>query len=236
MTITNKTKLKDLKFLITGGSAGLGRALVAELLGRGASVATFARSEEGLARLCADFPGAHVFRADISRKEEIHAIAAQAAQALGGEVHVLVNNASSLGPTPLRLLLDTECEDFEAVLQANLLGPFRLSKVIAGNMLLHGGGLIVNISSDAAVSSYPRWGAYSVSKAALDHLTRIFNAELGEQKIRSVAVDPGDLRTALHFSAVPDANPENLKDPALAARELVDYIEAGDFSLDRIRL
>ncbi|MGZ3736347.1 MAG: SDR family NAD(P)-dependent oxidoreductase, partial [Bdellovibrionota bacterium] len=161
-------KLNELKILVTGGSEGLGRALVAELSSRGAAVATFARGEAGVERLRRELPAVHAFRGDVSRKEEIAGIALQAIEALGGEVHVLVNNASSLGFTPLRLLLDTECEDFEAVLQANLLGPFRLIKAVAGNMLMHGGGLIINISSDAAVSAYSNWGAYSVSKAALD--------------------------------------------------------------------
>ena len=147
-----------------------------------------------------------------------------------------MNNASALGPVPLRPLLDTDCEDFEAALQANLLGPFRLTKAVAGNMLLHGGGLVVNVSSDAAVNAYPGWGAYSVTKAALDHLTRLFNAEMKEANIQAVAVDPGDLRTALHFAAVPQADPATLKDPARAARELADYLERGDFSAERIRL
>jgi NAD(P)-dependent dehydrogenase (short-subunit alcohol dehydrogenase family) len=228
--------LKNLNVLISGGTAGLGRALAAELVARGARVAAFARHAEGVERLRGELPGVHVFRGDVSRKDEIPAIALRAIEALGGEVHVLVNNASALGPVPLRPLLDTDCEDFEAALQANLLGPFRLTKAVAGNMLLHGGGLVVNVSSDAAVNAYPGWGAYSVTKAALDHLTRLFNAEMKEANIQAVAVDPGDLRTALHFAAVPQADPATLKDPARAARELADYLERGDFSAERIRL
>jgi len=230
-------QLKNKKVLITGGTAGLGRALAAELLGRGAEVATFARNPQSVGQLARQLPRAHVFRGDVSRQDEIPAIALQALTALGGEVHVLINNASTLGPVPLRPLLETDCEDFRAALETNVLGPFRLGKALAGNMILRGGGLIVNISSDAAVSAYPGWGAYSVSKAALDHLTRIWNAELRDAAgIRSVAVDPGDLRTALHFAAVPGADPATLKDPSLAAHQLADYLAAGDFSQERIRL
>jgi NAD(P)-dependent dehydrogenase (short-subunit alcohol dehydrogenase family) len=187
-------------------------------------------------RLRRQFSTAHVFRGDISRKDEISAIALQAFEALQGEIHILINNASTLGPTPLRPLLDLPCEDFEEVLQANLLGPFRLTKAVANNMILHGGGIILNISSDAAVNAYPNWGAYSVSKAALDHLSRMFNAELGGANIKCVGVNPGDLRTSLHFKAVPDADPARLKDPIVAARELADFIEKGDFTVERIRL
>src|SRR5947209_6749531 len=81
------------------------------------------------------------------------------------------------------------------VLEVNLVGPFRLTKIIAGAMALRGHGLIINISSDAAVEAYPRWGAYSVSKAALDHLTRIFAAELDGSGVRFVALDPGEMNT-----------------------------------------
>jgi NAD(P)-dependent dehydrogenase (short-subunit alcohol dehydrogenase family) len=230
------TTLENLNFLISGGTQGLGKALVRELIHRKARVATFARNEEAVNNLKQEIPQAHVFRADVSKKHEINAIALRAIEALGGEVHVLVNNASTLGPKSLRPLLDTDCEDLEAALQANLLGPFRLTKAVAGNMLLHGGGLVVNITSDASVNAYPNWGAYSVTKAALDHLTRLQNAELKPHNIDSVAVDPGDLRTALHFQAVPGADPALLKVPEQAARELADYLERGDFAKERIRL
>jgi NAD(P)-dependent dehydrogenase (short-subunit alcohol dehydrogenase family) len=233
--IESQKQKAPLRVLITGGTQGLGRALAEELLGRRHKVITFARHIEGVSRLREELPGVEAFVADISRKEDIYKIAGVA-----GEVDVLVNNASSLGPAPLRLLLDTDCEDFESVLQANLLGPFRLTKALAGNMLLRRNGLVVNITSDASVSAYPRWGAYSVAKAALDHLTRIWNAELASTGLRFVAVDPGDLRTAMHFAAVPDADPASLKDPALAAAQLADLIEGKNEKFnsaqERIRL
>src|SRR4051812_33110505 len=118
-----KDFMKDLKILITGGTSGLGLALVNELLSRGAQVATFARNQKGLMALKEGHPNLIAFTADVSKKEEIHRIAALAHAGLG-HIDVLINNASSLGPTPLRPLLDSECEDFEDVLQANLLGPF----------------------------------------------------------------------------------------------------------------
>lgn len=221
--------IKGLRFLISGGTSGLGRALVTELSSRGANVATFARHAKGLPK------GVTFFEADIGRKEHIYAIAAQAYAALGG-VDVLINNASSLGPTPLPLLLDVQCEDLEAVMQTNFLGPFRLIKAIAPGMLTQKRGLIVNISSDAAINGYPGWGAYASSKAALDQLTRVTNAELRESGVYSVAVDPGDMNTPMHLAAIPDANVASLKDPALSAKQLADFIETGDYTTERIRL
>jgi NAD(P)-dependent dehydrogenase (short-subunit alcohol dehydrogenase family) len=85
--------------------------------------------------------------------------------------------------------------------------------------------LVINITSDAAVSAYPGWGAYGASKAALQHLSRIWDEELREQGVQVIAVDPGDMDTPLHALAVPDADPATLKRPAQAAREVAALIE-----------
>src|SRR5262245_9133384 len=105
--------------LVTGASKGLGQALVQQLLDRGARVVGVARDPSGIPK------GAHALAGDVGQKDAPHRIVGAAA-ALVGPIDVLVNNASTLGPVPLRALLDTECEDFEQVLQTNLLGPFRL--------------------------------------------------------------------------------------------------------------
>ncbi|HLT37414.1 MAG TPA: SDR family oxidoreductase, partial [Enhygromyxa sp.] len=160
---------------------------------------------------------------DVADKRAIHRIAGQAAAALG-DIDVLVNNASSLGPTPLRSLLDSECEDFEAVLAANLLGPFRLAKTVLGSMMLRGRGVVVQISSDAAVEAYPDWGMYGVSKAALDQLTRIWAAELDGTGVRVFAVDPGEMNTQMHADALPEADPASLADPAEVGAKLAAMI------------
>ena len=175
------------------------------------------------------WPDAHGIAGDVARKEDIHPIAMQLAAALGG-VDVLINNASSLGPVPLLPLADTDCEDLEAALATNLLGPFRLTKALLGSLAASAregrGGLIVNVSSDAAVNAYAGWGAYGASKAALLHLTRIWQAELGPIGMQVVSFDPGDMDTPLHAAAIPDADPSMLKAPAASARELVALIES----------
>ena len=165
--------------LITGGSRGLGRALARALAAEGASVVLVARGQEELNQTVEEIRStggeAYGIVADVGDKNAIHAIAAQAA-ALARPIDILIQNASTLGPVPQRLLLDTDCEDLERALEVNLVGPFRLAKVLAGPMVLKGTGLVLSISSDASVQAYPEWGAYSVSKAALDHMNRLFGA------------------------------------------------------------
>ena len=143
---------------------------------------------------------------------------------------MLINNASSLGPTPLSLLADTDCEDVERALATNLLGPFRLTKTLLGALGASAregrGAVVLNVSSDAAINPYPSWGAYGASKAALHHLTRIWNEELCAEGIRFLSLDPGDMDTPLHAVAVPDADPATLKRPGASARELADAIAA----------
>jgi len=206
--------------LITGASKGLGAALAGELAGAGARVVMVARHADELEKAAARI-GAYALPADIGDKHAVHAIAGAAA-ALVGPIDILIHNASTLGPTPLRLLLDTECEDFEQVLQTNLIGPFRLTRIVAGAMALRGSGLVVHVSSDAAVAAYPRWGAYGVSKAALDHLNRSWAVEVPGVKFFSV--DPGEMDTDMHAQAMPDAEKSSLARPADVARRVARMI------------
>lgn len=214
--------------LVTGASRGLGRALAERLASRGAKVVLLARDAAALEEVVAGIRArgglAYAIAADISSKAATHQIAGQA-QGLVGPIEVVIHNASTLGPVPLRLLLDTECEDLAAVLETNLVGPFRLTKVLAGAMALRGSGTVVHVSSDAAVEAYPRWGAYGISKAAQDHLGRILAAELEGTGVRVLSVDPGEMDTAMHQAAVPDADRATLQRPAEVAARIVDMIE-----------
>ena len=203
--------------LITGASKGLGAALAEELSGAGARVVLVARGEEDLQRTVARI------RELGGDAHALHRIAGAAA-ALVGPIELLVHNASTLGPTPLRLLLDTGCEDLEQVLQTNLVGPFRLTKIVVGAMALRGSGLVVHISSDAAVAAYPRWGAYGVSKAALDHMNRIWAAELAQTGVRFLSVDPGEMDTEMHAAAMPEADRTSLARPARVARRIARLV------------
>lgn len=219
--------LKNTSVLITGASRGLGRALALQLAAEGAQVALVARHKSALDEVVSEIKarGGTAFGivADVGDKESIYPIVGQAA-ALAGPIDVLINNASTLGPVPLRLLLDTDCEDFERALQVNTVGPFRLIKAVAGSMVLRQTGVIVNISSDAAVEAYPTWGVYSASKAALDHLTRIAAAELADTSVRFLSVDPGEMNTQMHADAMPDADVNELQSPDAVAAILVQMI------------
>jgi NAD(P)-dependent dehydrogenase (short-subunit alcohol dehydrogenase family) len=214
---------------VTGGTSGLGLALVRALHARGAQVAFVARDAARVARTAASLPGTHGIVGDVARKNDTHRIALQIHTALGG-LDLLINNASALGPVPLQLLADTDCEDLEAALATNLVGPFRLGKAVLGALGAAAregrAARIVNISSDAAVTPYPRWGAYGASKAALLHLSRIWDEELREHGVRVIALDPGDMDTPLHALALPDADRATLKRPDDAAREILQQLEA----------
>jgi NAD(P)-dependent dehydrogenase (short-subunit alcohol dehydrogenase family) len=221
--------INGLRVAVTGGTSGLGLALVRALSARGATVAFVARGRERVERVAAECPGSHGITGDVSRQNEIYPMAVQIIGALGG-LDVLINNASALGPASLRLLGDTDCEDVERALATNLLGPFRLTKAVLGALSAAAregrGAIVVNLSSDAAITPYPMWGAYAASKAALRHMSAIWDAELDGQGVRVVSLDPGDMDTPLHAQAMPDADRSALKRPELAALEVIAAIEA----------
>jgi len=227
MFTNSSTPFGGVRAAITGGTSGLGLALVRELLARGADVAFVARGRDRVERIARTYPVAHGIIGDISLKEDIHPIAIQMIGALGG-LDVLVNNASELGPAPLKLLADTDCEELERALSTNVLGPFRLTKALLGALSAsareRGGAVVLNVSSDAAINAYPSWGAYGASKAALHHMSRIWDTELTADGVHILSVDPGDMGTPFHALAVPDADPATLKRPEDAARELADAI------------
>jgi NAD(P)-dependent dehydrogenase (short-subunit alcohol dehydrogenase family) len=220
-------ELRGTAALVTGGSRGLGAALGKALARAGARVVLVARHavplEETVAAIRAAGGEAHGIVADVADKDATYAVAGQAA-ALVGPIDLLVNNASTLGPVPLRLLLDTDCEQLEEALAVNLVGAFRLSKAIVGSMVLRGRGVVVNVTSDAASEPYALWGAYGASKAALEQLGRVWAAELSGTGVRMFSVDPGEMNTRMHAEAMPEADPATLADPALVAERIVALV------------
>jgi NAD(P)-dependent dehydrogenase (short-subunit alcohol dehydrogenase family) len=217
------------RILVTGGTSGLGLALVHAAHARGARVGFVARTASAVESLARALPGSVGIVGDIAEKTAIHRIALQATGRLSG-LDVLVNNASSLGPVPLAPLADTECEALEQALATNLVGPFRLTRALLGALAASAregtGAVVLNVSSDAAVQPYSGWGAYGASKAALRHLSDIWDQEVRELGIRVLSVDPGDMDTPLHALAVPQADRATLKDPAVAAGEVLDVVSA----------
>jgi len=224
-------EIRNASVLITGGSKGLGRALGKALARGGARVVLVARGAEELNHTVEQIRNAggeaYGIAADIGDKNSIYAIAGEAA-ALAGPIDILIQNASTLGPLPLRLLLDTDGEDLERALEVNLVGPFRLAKAIVGSMALRGRGLMISITSDAAIEAYSHWGAYGITKAALDHLTRILAAELHDTGVCFLSIDPGDMDTRMHADAIPDADPATLGQPDDVAARILEIIRRAD--------
>ena len=226
---TPLTPRTPLRVAVTGGTSGLGLALVEAFAARGDAVAFVARDAARVRAVAAAVPGSHGIVGDVADKDSVHAIALQIGGALGG-LDVLVHNASTLGPVPLALLADTECEDFEQALATNVLGPFRLTKALLGLLASSAResrdrGVVVHVTSDAAVTPYAGWGAYGASKAAFAHLGRIWHEELAPHSVAVIDVDPGDMDTPMHAAAIPDADPATLKRPRDAARELIERID-----------
>jgi len=221
--------LQGISALVTGGGRGLGAALARGLAARGARVVVAARTAaevDTVTRQIRDAGGeAHGLVADVGAKTAIYPLVG-AACSLVGPIDLLIHNASTLGPTPLRLLLDTDCEDVEKALQVNVVGPMRLTKAVAGSMLLRGRGTVVAVTSDAAVEAYPTWGAYGLSKAALEHMMRTFAVELQGSGVRFLTIDPGEMNTKMHADAMPDVDPRTLADPTLVAEKIIAILES----------
>lgn len=216
--------LQGIGAVVTGASRGLGAALAERLARAGARVVLVARSaaalEARVAAIRAAGGVAFAVEGDVADKDAVYRIAGTA-QELAGPITLVVHNAGTLGPDGLELVLDTACEDLEKALAVNVVGPFRLTKAFAGPMILAGRGLIVHVSSDAALTAYPRWGAYGASKAALEQLGRVLAAELEGTGVRVLTVDPGEMDTVMHAAAVPDADRSTLAAPDDAAARLV---------------
>lgn len=201
--------------LVTGGSAGLGRELTLELAARGWTVVTDARRGDRLADL-AD-PNIHTLAGDVTDPD--HRVALHTELAQHGGLDLLVHNASSLGPTPLPPLRTVTADQLAQVWRSNVEAPLMLTGSLL-DLLLARAGVLLSITSDAAVEHYPGWGVYAASKAALEHITLTYAAE--NAGITAYAVDPGDMRTEMHQAAFPGEDisdrplPEAVVDSVLA--------------------
>jgi NAD(P)-dependent dehydrogenase (short-subunit alcohol dehydrogenase family) len=213
-------KLSGKKILVTGASQGLGREMALRFAREGAAgLSLVARHVDELnnvrdrVRKIAPKIDVVVIEADVSKPRDIERIVASTLAQFKGHLDVLVNNASTIGPSPMPNLLDYPVEDFRNVLDTNLIGPFLLIKSALPAMI-EDGGSIINVTSDAGQVGYPGWGAYGISKFGLEGMSQTWASELKETDVRVNWVDPGSMNTAMHRAAEPEEDPSEWADPA----------------------
>ena len=205
--------------LVTGGSAGLGLALSTALAEDGWRVITDGRSAEKFKE--ADLPdGVTVVVGDLTDAE--HRADLLAHVRAYGRLDLLVHNASTLGPLPMRPLAHMDVPDLAHVWRTNIGGPLVLTSTMLP-WLREADGVLLSISSDAAVNHYEAWGLYGASKAGLDHVTLTYGAETG---LTAYAVDPGDMRTAMHQDAFPGEDISDRPLPESVVPHLLALLDA----------
>jgi NAD(P)-dependent dehydrogenase (short-subunit alcohol dehydrogenase family) len=209
--------------LITGASRGFGRALTAALLQRGWTVIADARNTAHLraAARALDTPRLITIAGDVV--DAAHRAALLDAADRAGPLRLLVNNASELGPSPQPMLHRYPAAALRSVYDVNVFAPLALIQA-ALPALRRSGGVIVNVSSDAAVEPYPGWGGYGSSKAALDHLSAILAVE--EPSVRVYAFDPGDMRTDMHQAAFPGEDISDRPEPELKVPAILHLLDS----------
>ena len=210
--------------VITGASRGLGAALATALDRRGWDLVVDARHPEALRTT----PG-HRVAGDVTDPAHRQELADTAAR-LGG-ADLLVNNASTLGASPMPAVADLDADTFSATLATNVVAPHALTRLLLPQLLAHR-GTVLNLTSDASVEPYEGWAAYGASKAALDQLTRILAAE--QPTLRVYAVDPGDMRTQMHQDAFPGENISDRPDAATVVPRLLALLD-GNLPSGRLR-
>jgi len=208
--------------LITGASKGLGYALTHALADQGWSLVVDARGQEELERLSAELDPSRTQAivgdvTDAGHRRQL----VESAQRIGGP-HLLVNNASYLGPSPQPLLRDYPHDELRRVFAVDVFAPLDLVQRSLPALLANR-GVVVNVSSDAAVEAYPGWGGYGSAKRALDHLSAVLAAE--EPELRVYAFDPGDMRTAMQQAAFPGEDISDRPEPATVVPAVLRLLE-----------
>lgn len=204
--------------IVTGGSRGFGRALAALLTTEGWTVIVDGRDEATLREAP---PGAVPVSGDVTVPDHRAALV-DAAYDRSGRLDVLVNNASTLGLSPLPPMSSYPVRDLRAVYEVNVVAPLALAQ-LALPLLRASEGAIINLTSDAAVEAYPGWGGYGQSKAALEQLGAVMAAE--EPQVRIWSLDPGDMRTQMHQEAFPGDDISDRPGPETVAPAVVHLLD-----------
>ena len=206
--------------LITGASKGLGRAVTHALADRGWTLIVDARGDGELKSATQGLANVTAIAGDVTDPDHRTRLARTVAS--HHRLDLLVNNASTLGVSPLPQLADYPLGELRAVFETNVIAPLALFQLLA-EPLTEAGGTIVNVSSDAAVDAYPGWGGYGSAKAALDQLTAVLGAE--EPRLRCYAFDPGDMRTQMHQLAFPGEDISDRPEPSTVVPALLRLLD-----------
>jgi len=225
--MTSNSQTQPPVVLITGASRGLGRETAKLFARRGAPLILTARDAAALEQAASELRAITAVVAlagdvaDAAHAERL----VQDGLSRFGRIDALVNNASTIGPSPMPALEDYPLDALAQVLQVNAVAPLRLAQLVLPGMRERGSGVILNITSDAGVQAYPGWGGYGASKAALEHLSRTLAAELEGSGVRVYVVDPGDMNTVMHQEAEPGVDLSHLPGPEASAPALVTLVE-----------
>ncbi|HEV7213618.1 MAG TPA: SDR family oxidoreductase [Chloroflexota bacterium] len=213
--------------LITGASRGLGLELARCFARRQYRLVLTARDDTPLQAAAAELrqlTDVVILAGDVADVAHNEALVARGL-ARFGRLDVLINNASTIGPSPMPALDAYPLADLAAVFQVNVIAPLHMAQLVLPDMRARGSGVIINVSSDAGVNAYPGWGGYGGSKAALEHVSRTLAAELEGSGVRVYAVDPGDMNTRMHQEAEPGEDLSHLPGPDVPAPAFVYLVE-----------
>jgi NAD(P)-dependent dehydrogenase (short-subunit alcohol dehydrogenase family) len=219
--------MKNPVVLITGASRGLGAALALEWSRRGAALMLTARGAQALnvvAKEAAQSTDVLAEPIDATDESAMRAFV-ETGLTTFGRIDILVNNASTLGGSPMPRLGDLGAAAFFELMEVNVRAPLSIAQMVLPQMRARRSGTIVNVTSDAAVNAYAGWGGYGSSKAALEHLSRILAAELEGSGVRVMAIDPGNMDTQMHRDAEPGEDISSLPKPEAVAPNFIDIIE-----------
>ena len=213
--------------LITGASRGLGREVARAFARRGARLVLTARGAEALEEAAAMLrrtTDVVALAGDVADRAHAERLVRAGLARFGG-IDILINNASVLGPTPMPRLEALPPDALQEIIRTNVAAPLRLTQLVLPHMREARRGVIINVTSDAGVEAYPGWGGYGVSKAALEHLSRVLAAELAGAGIRVYVVDPGEMNTEMHRDAEPGVDLSHLPPPEASAPAFVWLVE-----------
>jgi NAD(P)-dependent dehydrogenase (short-subunit alcohol dehydrogenase family) len=215
--------------IVTGASRGLGQALAEGLAAEGWSLVIDGRHPAALEEAAAQLapllaPGSTVRALAGDITDPVHRRALIAAASELGGLDLLVNNAGTLGTSPLPPLGTYPLDDLRVAFEVNVVSPLGVTQAALPLLAVSPQPRLLNITSDAAVEAYEGWGGYGAGKAALEHLGAVFAVEYPSVAVWSV--DPGDLRTAMHQEAYPGEDISDRPEPSTVVPAFLELINS----------